>query len=260
MTTVSVTAFMTNRRFDLRRFSMTAKGCDLIKKDLSFQLYKWNDEAYVYIKSYGAVCMMNVRPEDIEVIGSLLSLDANILESAHREDLELVSGASNMRYDFDRLELPDINEGIAHIVCLNLTQSVALFQYQEMTEQLLEDTRRYTTELERKGRLSINRKELLKYIGATLNMKNAISENLYIFDFPKFVWDDELVNRLDKIMNEELEIKARYLAIKEMLGIVSDNLDLFKDISLHKHSSVLEWIIIILILFEVLHVLAEKIL
>ena len=56
-------------------------------------------------------------------------------------------------------------------------------------------------------------------------------------------------------LNEELDFKNRFASIQHSLDIVKENLELFKDILQHKHSSLLEWIIIILILFEVIHVL-----
>jgi uncharacterized Rmd1/YagE family protein len=44
------------------------------------------------------------------------------------------------------------------------------------------------------------------------------------------------------------------------LGIVKDNLELFKDILQYRNSVVLEWIIIILISIEVINFFIEKIL
>jgi uncharacterized Rmd1/YagE family protein len=52
---------------------------------------------------------------------------------------------------------------------------------------------------------------------------------------------------------------VRFRNIQEGLEIVKENLDLFKDIMQHRKSTVLEWIIIILILVEVVNLIAEKI-
>ena len=59
-------------------------------------------------------------------------------------------------------------------------------------------------------------------------------------------------------MRDELEIVARHHGLQHNLDVISENLDFFKDILQHKHSSLLEWIIILLILFEILQVLFEK--
>lgn len=53
----------------------------------------------------------------------------------------------------------------------------------------------------------------------------------------------------ETVHTRELDITLRRY-IQENLSIVQENLELFKDLSQHIHSAQLEWIIIILILFE----------
>lgn len=70
------------------------------------------------------------------------------------------------------------------IIMLNVAQSVALDYYSQQTAALLEETNHHTQVLERKGRLDLSGSKMIRYIGRTLNLKNWISENLYIFDSP----------------------------------------------------------------------------
>ncbi|MDA0973080.1 MAG: hypothetical protein O2867_05020 [Bacteroidetes bacterium] len=60
-------------------------------------------------------------------------------------------------------------------------------------------------------------------------------------------------------MKQELEIHQRYRAIQYKLDIITENLSLFKDLMQHRHSSVLEWIIIVLILIEVIDMIIVKV-
>ena len=135
---------------------------------------------------------------------------------------------------------------------LNTSQSVALDQYSEITQQLLEETNEHTQYLEKKGKLNISGIKLKKFIGKVLNIKNQISENLYIFDEPESTWENEQLNRLNLELKQTFDLKIRYRNIHEQLGIIKENLELFKDIWDHRESSRLEWVIIILILVEVL--------
>jgi uncharacterized Rmd1/YagE family protein len=80
---------------------------------------------------------------------------------------------------------------------LNTSQSVALEQYSEITQQLLEETNQHTQYLEKKGKLNISRIRLKQFIGKVLNIKNQISENLYIFDEPESTWENKQLNRLN---------------------------------------------------------------
>jgi uncharacterized Rmd1/YagE family protein len=81
---------------------------------------------------------------------------------------------------------------------LNVSQSVALDHYLKQTNILLEETNAHTQMMEMKGRLNLSGINLKKYIGRTLNLKNRITENLYIFDSPDETWEDENLSRLDQ--------------------------------------------------------------
>ena len=143
---------------------------------------------------------------------------------------------------------------------LNVSQSVALDYYSQTTNILLEETNYHTQILENKGRLDLSGVNLKKYIGRTLNIKNRITANLYIFDSPDETWEDENLNKLDVGLKKTFDLQARFRTILEGLAIVKENLELFKDILQYRNSTRLEWVIIILILVEVVNLLAERIL
>jgi uncharacterized Rmd1/YagE family protein len=60
-------------------------------------------------------------------------------------------------------------------------------------------------------------------------------------------------------LKNTFDLQVRFRNIQEGLEIVKENLDLFKDIMQHRKSTVLEWIIILLILVEVINLFVEKI-
>jgi len=124
---------------------------------------------------------------------------------------------------------------------------------------LLEETNYHTQSLERKGKLDISGNALKKFIGKTLLLKNRISENLYIFDSPPETWENENLNKIDLGMKKTFDLQERFRHVSEGLQIVKDNLELFKDLLQYRNSTLLEWIIIILILVEVLNLIIDKI-
>jgi uncharacterized Rmd1/YagE family protein len=142
---------------------------------------------------------------------------------------------------------------------LNVSQSVALDYYSSQTEILLQETNHHTQQLEKTGRLGLSGIALKKYIGRTLNLKNKIAENLYIFDSPDVTWENERINRVDQGLKSMFDLQDRFRTIHDGLEIVKENLDLFKDLMQHRKSTALEWIIIILILVEVINLAVEKI-
>jgi uncharacterized Rmd1/YagE family protein len=141
---------------------------------------------------------------------------------------------------------------------LNVSQSVALDYYSELTTNLLQETNQHTQILENKGRLAIRGINLKKYIGRTLLLKNRVMENLYVFDSPPETWDDENLNRIDTDLKRTFDLQDRSRNIHESLNIIRDNLELFRALLQYRHSTVLEWIVIALIAVEVVNMVIEK--
>lgn len=76
---------------------------------------------------------------------------------------------------------------LMRIIMLNSGQSVALDYYENLTDDLISSSKIYILQLEKRGKLSISKTNLLKYICKVLNVKNSIIDNLYILDDPNLV-------------------------------------------------------------------------
>jgi uncharacterized Rmd1/YagE family protein len=176
------------------------------------------------------------------------------------EEFEVETNARENKFGYNKIEItkPDIE--VLRLIMLNVSQSVALDYYSEQTNLLQEETNSHTMNLERRGRLSISGNNLKKYIGKTLNLKNRIAENLYIFDSPPEAWEDENLNRIDQGLKRTFDLQERYRDIREGLEIVRENLELFKDLLQYRNSTFLEWIIIILVALEVINLVIDKLL
>jgi len=214
---------------------------------------------YIYIFKYGVICFYNISKDTVEQIcNEILMYGKNLIREEISENIDIVIGGEPNMVSYGMVTLKEFNVESIRLVMLNVSQSVALDNYTNISEQILEDTKIHTTYLEEKGRLDISGKNLKKYIGRVLNIKNKISENLYIFDSHDVTWDDETLNKLDQDLKRVFDLKDRYRSIHDQIEIVKENLELFKDIMFHKESSKLEWIIIILILVEVIDMFIIK--
>ncbi|MFD2562841.1 RMD1 family protein [Aquimarina rubra] len=231
----------------------------LLFSDADELFYSLNEEQYVYVFKYGVVCFYNIDENQIEKICSeILVFARNHNIGNMSESMEITLGGSSNLVSFSQVSLKEFSLESLRLIMLNVSQSVALDNYANISEQILEDTKVHTTYLEEKGKLDIGGKKLKKYIGRVLNIKNKISENLYIFDSHDVTWDDEILNKLDQDLKRVFDLKDRYRSIQDQVEIIKENLELFKDIMFHKESSKLEWIIIILILVEVVDMFILK--
>lgn len=235
---------------------------NLLFSDRDELFFDFEDNKYAYIFKYGIICVYNFSSIEIDKLRQELfgyATNAKLIDASLNESIEISTDSEVFKIDFEGVHITNNNIEKIRLIMLNVSQSVALDYYLGITEQLLEDTRQHTNYLEAKGKLDIGGKKLKKYIGKVLNVKNKISENLYIFDSPDAVWDDEKLNKLNIELKKKFDLKDRYQTISQQLNIVKENLELFKDIMFHKESSKLKWIIIILIVIEVIDLFILKI-
>ena len=223
-------------------------------------LYIIEANKFIYVFKYGVVSFLNYDEIKIsEFIQFITPFCKNFSEFKLSEEFEIETGAKEIRFGFNKIEIIKPTIDVLRLIMLNVSQSVALDYYYEVTNTLLIETNLQTQYLEKKGRLNISGRNLKKYIGRTLNLKSNIAENLYIFDSPPETWEDEDLNKIDIGLKKTFDLQLRFRSIQESLQIIKDNFELFKDIMQYRNSYVLEVIIIILILMEVINLVIEKI-
>ena len=220
--------------------------------------YQYDEKKYVYMFNYGVMVFYNFRAEEInqELERLFPEEDKNDLL---KDDFALLLNPDNdMTIRFNHLSLSSINEGAIKIAMLNLAQSLALLYYDQVSQELLSQIKVFTNTMEEEGKLEIRTKNIQRFIGKALNTQNKIAENLYILDAPPVTWENEYLDNVNKVLSRHFDSGPRYKAIENTFKIVEANLQAFMDLSHHKESSKLEWIIIILILVEILDTFITK--
>ncbi|HTJ51490.1 MAG TPA: RMD1 family protein [Cyclobacteriaceae bacterium] len=231
--------------------------------DTSSELfYSYGSEKYQYYFNFGVVVFAGYTEDEmkyaIKTISPFLKTPAtNWLRDDH--DIKVEEG-SDIIFDFDELIISKLDAKIIRITMFNLAQSVALDHYHGVTENLLEEVKGFANELELTGKLKISRKNMMRFLGRALNTQNEIAENIYIFDAPDLVWDDEFLDGLHKGLMKHFDLRVRFSEIEYTLRIIEDNLSVFREIIHQRESNLLEYIIIILIMVEVFDILITKIL
>lgn len=231
--------------------------------DSSTELFfSFEESRYQYYFNFGVIVFSGHSEDEIKIAvqavqSHLRSPSAQWLRDDHELCLE---PGTEMEFEFDKLIVDRFDTNVIRIAMFNLAQSVALDHYNQVTETLLTQLNGFTKYLEARGKLSIGRTDMLKFIGRALNTQTEIADNIYIFDAPESVWDDEFQDRLHKGLIKHFDLKVRFTEIEYKLRIISDNLNMFREISHQRESNRLEWIIIILILLEVFDLIITKIL
>lgn len=245
---------------DIKLFK-TACSAELISSDSDELFYKASSDKYIYVFRYGVVSFLNHKEDEIKQFIKLISPFCKIiLKPTLNEEFEIEINTKENKFGHNRIEVMNPTAEVIRLIMLNVSESVALDYYSEQSTILLEATNQQTLMLEKHGKLDISGRNLKKFIGKTINLKNRITENLYILDSPPETWEDENLYKIDTELKKTFDIQSRYRDIHEELQIIKENLGLLIDIMHQRKSSMLEWIVVLLILVEVVNLLLEKIL
>ncbi|UOK42746.1 MULTISPECIES: RMD1 family protein [Flavobacterium] len=252
---IRIEAIQIAESFNIKKFR-TEFRTEAFSGSTSEVFYALTDSnRYLYIFDYGVVVFANYDPiAKSEFLNFVTNYAINPVDLNLSEEYIIKTDATPdkivVKNNF--VITSQIDPSLLRIVMLNTGQSVALEYYEVLTDELITSSKHYILELEQKGRLSISKTDLLKYIGKVLNVKNSIVDNLYILDDPNLVWDNEELNLLNRNLKNNFDIHPRFKDLDYRLQIVEDNLTLFTDVLNVRESHRLEWIIIILIAFEII--------
>ena len=242
---MKVLAYQIADSIDIKGFKSSFKAA-IHFSDSDELFYAINETTFIYVFKYGVVSFLNYDEIRIsEFIQFIKPFCKHFTEAKLSEEFEIETGAKEIRFGFNKIEIINPNVDIFRLIMLNVSQSVALDIYYELANKLLIETNLQTQYLEKNGRLYISGRNLKKFIGRTLNLKSSISENLYIFDSPAETWEDEELNKIDIGLKKTFDLQVRFRHIQESLQIIKDNFELFKDIMQYRSSYALEIIVII---------------
>ncbi len=253
-----VISYQVAESIDIKSVKNSLKS-KLCYSDSSELFYETGSEQYVYIFKYGVVSFLNYdTPAKSAFLGVIGAQCRNLFHEAMNDEFLVQTGSPENKISHNKVEMINADREALRMIMLNVSQSVALDYYSAQTDKLMEETNYHTQLLAKKGRLVISGYNLRKFIGKTLLLKNRITENLYIFDSPPETWENEQLDKLHNGLIKNFDLQQRFRNVSDGLGIVKENLELFKNLLQTRNSTVLEWIVIALIAIEVINFLIEK--
>lgn len=256
---MKIAAYYIAEQLHLKRLKEAYAG-SLLSENPSELFYRVDENRYFYAFDYGAVVFTNMSDTDVSKNLSLLQqFCERPLSEKLRDDFEILHHPDEqLAFNFGSLVVPRLDEEVVKIAMLNVAHSVALDFYSQRAHELLSEIQTITNQMETEGAIRISRSNMLRFIGRMLNSKNRIVENLFIFDSPDLVWEDEYLDRIHRGLARTFETQTRFKEIEYTFKVVEDNLSVFRELFFHRESSRLEWIIIILICIEVFDMIISK--
>jgi len=138
-----------------------------------------------------------------------------------------------------------------------IAQSTKLAQFELHVQNTINDTAHIPRKIAETGSSRLSRKELAKLRGRLFLVSSDVMLNYDLLDVPDFFWEYPELQVYYSMLSDYLEVRQRVEVLSKKLETIHGLFEMMADEQKHKHSSLLEWIIIWLIFIEIVMFLVQ---
>lgn len=169
--------------------------------------------------------------------------------------------APHARFNADiiTLDIADAdNVQIKLAISYGLAQSVKLEAFEESIAKTVADNSHIPNELAAKGRISLSRRAISKRIGEIFIERSSVNLKSDYSDIPEYFWRYSNLESYYVMTEKYLDIPKRVNALNHKLDVLHETFDVLNNQLQHRYSSMLEFVIILLIFIEIILNLIDK--
>lgn len=229
----------------------------ILKKSVS-------DAEQVLVFSFGSIVFINISNKgDIDIFFTYVrsfepEIDLTNIDR-YTDDYSLhINNDVEIELTDEYVVVPEFEDYYPEIISTILAKSVALEKTEEQLEKINDRLETMIDRLE-KGRLRIGNKELARTMAKIIRHEYNTISYIMILDKPDITWQISNANDFYENMLEFFELSDRHKILKDKTEILYNIMGGFSNISHSIRGLFVEWIIVILILFEIVLTLIEKI-
>lgn len=263
------TAFAVNGELDLNRlasrFSIDRKYRweePMRLNPVTFTPSAPGDAVGVYLYYFGGLVFLNCSDDIMaRCIEGLKQHVDQLKESPQlpfRDDYQLeINPQADSSITNDRASMPEFKQELLEIICFVIAKSVALERIEERVDTVFDEVGVMINRLGQ-GVLELPDRKLAKLASSVLDFKYTSIAHIMVLEKPEITWDNDEADRFYLTISNLFELRPRYQEIKHKAETLLDVTDVFSNLSHARRSARLEWIIIILIAFEIIMALWQK--
>jgi uncharacterized Rmd1/YagE family protein len=228
--------------------------CNNIKDAIIIDI---KDEQQIILFKYGVFICWNIEFEDLKFfLDFIKDFQINDFQKPIIEELNYTFD-NEFKINLDTIYLDDSSSIFKIAISQAISQNIKLQQFEEELQTSIDNNSNIPLQLSTTGKIKLTKKEISKKIGELFLVKSKINLHYDLLDTPEFFWEyPQYENQYEKIV-KYLDIKSRVEVLNKKVEIIQELLHVLGDEQKHKYSSFLEWIIIILITFEIILNLKE---
>lgn len=215
----------------------------------------------IYLFHFGSMVSVNLQHHEImDVVRYLKRLELNINEEkafTYEDDYSLeVSPDEEPAINNDMMLVHEQKKYHTDLVATVIAKSVSLDKSEVEVDALLDKIEAVVHNLSQ-GNLGVSDSELARMTSEILTFRLDALSSLRLLDNPDITWDNEEASALYQELLVLFELKERYENLRHKTETLMDITDAFSGLAHAKRGTRLEWIIIILIAFEIVLSLYE---
>lgn len=213
------------------------------------------DREQVYLYYFGGVvfldCTTEVIERFLERLPQYIENPKGLPILSYHEEYRLeIDAESKSDITNDCAVLPSCSQAFLDIICFVIVKSVALEWIEGRIEVVFDEVEGMVTKLGT-GSLNMSDKDMARLASSILSFKFTSIAHIMVLDKPDITWEDLEADRFYRTMANLFELHPRYQEIKHKSETLLDMTGVFTGLSHARRSARLEWIIIILIAFEI---------
>jgi len=253
------TAFCLAHHFDISSLSKFISDTTLIRIIKGALLIE-DADTWSVIFAYGAVVHWNVSAEEQSKLHQVLLRHAeNPLATIEEDNFTFALDCPGTRIIEDHIEIESSDPILLFSLSQGMAQSIKLASFETNAFTTINNTSYIPRSLAENGRIKLSRRNIAKIRGQLFLTKSDIVLNYDLLDTPDFFWEYPEYEAFYSITAKYLEIAPRTEVLSKKLETIHELFEMLADEQKHRHSIILEWIIIWLIVFEIIMALYDKV-
>lgn len=161
------------------------------------------------------------------------------------------------RFKIDVITLDSDHAEVKLAISYGLAQAIKLEAFEDAIQVAIKKNGNLPEEIANRGVTSLSRTALFKRMGEIFIARSSINLNSEYLDTPEFFWRNPNLEPSYMMTKKFLDIPSRVMSLNQKLDVLQDLFDILNSQVEHRHSSMLETIIILLILIEILISIAQ---
>jgi uncharacterized Rmd1/YagE family protein len=237
---------------------LKSQGCNVKQYRKVLQVAYNKKETNIFIFSYGCIVCWGLRKKEEQkflelitpfAIKPLAVVESNRFIYRYGEETTITTHRS-FNADIIILESESVPTKLA--VSYALAQSIQLESYETAIQKTIDENAHLPQELVSTGSITLSKKDIIKRIGKIFSARSLINLGSDYLEDPEYFWEHPSTESYYTMVKKFLDIRRRVATLNQKLDVLHELFEILTNQLQHRHSSIMEITIIVLITIEVI--------